>query len=139
MKRVLDTNVLISAIFLYGSSNEILKRAENKEFEIILSSEIIEELINVLGYEEIKQKIKDKTPEERVSLRKIISISTIIEPLEKIHIIVDDKEDNKILECVFEGKADYIISQDNHILKLKEFEGIKIFSPEEFFEILNKK
>ena len=74
MKRVLDTNVLISAIFWYGSSNEILKRAENKEFEIILSSEIIEELINVLGYEEIKQKIKDKTPEERVSLRKIISI-----------------------------------------------------------------
>ena len=43
--------------------------------------------------------------------------------------------DNKVLECAKDGKADYIITSDNHLLRLKEFEGIKIVSPGEFLKI----
>lgn len=34
------------------------------------------------------------------------------------------------------GNVDYIVSQDNHLLKLKEFRGIKIITPEEFNKIV---
>ena len=43
--------------------------------------------------------------------------------------VKDDPDDNKILECAYAAKVDYIITQDNHLLKLKEFEGIKIINP----------
>lgn len=36
MKITVDTNVLISATFWYGDSNEVIERAENKEFDGIM-------------------------------------------------------------------------------------------------------
>jgi len=72
------------------------------------------------------------------TVEKIISISKIVEPLEKINIIKEDPDDNKILECAKSGKVDFIVSSDNHLLKLKEFENIKIITPTTFIDIINK-
>ncbi|MDO8517056.1 MAG: putative toxin-antitoxin system toxin component, PIN family [Nanoarchaeota archaeon] len=136
MKITIDTNVLISGSFWAGASDKILEKIENKEIELFLSKDIIEEFSEVLDYEEIKNKIRDKGLELRRTIEKIISISTIIEPLEKFDIVEEDPDDNKILECAVEGKVNYIISQDKHLLKLKEFQDIKILTPEEFCSIL---
>ena len=132
MRLVLDTNVLLSGSFWDGASSEIIERIENKEIELVLSKEIIAEFAKVLEYEEIQQKIRDKNLEMKRTIEKIVSISIIVEPTRKIEFVKEDKDDNIILECALEGKADFIISQDNHLLKLKEFEGIKIITPEEF-------
>ncbi|MBU3924295.1 MAG: hypothetical protein KJ592_05235 [Nanoarchaeota archaeon] len=43
-----------------------------------------------------------------------------------------------IFECAVEGGVDYIISNDKHLLKVVEFEGIKIIRPEEFLRIIDK-
>ena len=51
----------------------------------------------------------------------------------------DDSDDNKILECAKEGTVDFIITNDNHLLKLKEFENIEIMKPEDFIRIISKK
>ena len=40
------------------------------------------------------------------------------------------------IETAVAGNVDYIVSQDNHLLNLKEFRGIKIITPEEFNELL---
>ena len=135
MKITIDTNVLISGSLWKGASDKILERIENKEIELVLSKEIIEEFSEVLNYEEIQNKIKDKNLEMKRTLEKIISISTIVEPKLKFDTVKDDSDDNKILECAFEGKVDYIISKDNHLLNLKEVQGIKILTPEEFLKI----
>ena len=50
----------------------------------------------------------------------------------KVHRVQFFTNDNKFLECAVTVRADYIISRDIHILKIKEFEGIKIVSPELF-------
>lgn len=138
MKITVDTNVLISSTFWYGPSFKIIEKVENKEIELILSVEIIEEFMDVLNYEEIQQKIKNKNLEMKRTVEKVVSISTIIESEQKFNIIKDDAEDNKIIECAVGGNVDYIISQDNHLLNLKEYEGIKIISPEDFLKILEK-
>ena len=80
---------------------------------------------------------KNKNLEIIRTIEKIVSISTIIEPTQKLDIVKEDPDDNIILECALEGNVDYIISQDNHLLKLKEFKGIKIINPEEFLKIIN--
>jgi len=48
--------------------------------------------------------------------------------------IEEDPDDNKILEAALEAKADYIISGDRHLLKLKVFRGIKIAKARQFLE-----
>lgn len=139
MKIVIDTNVLISATFWQGISNLIIKKVEKKEFELIISKGIIEEFIKVLNYDEIQNKIKDKNLEIMWSVEKIISISTLVQPLNKLNLINIDPSDNKFLECAVEGNAKYILSYDRHLLDLKEFNNIKILTPEEFLNITKEK
>ncbi len=138
MKITVDTNVLISSAFWYGSSFKIIEKVENKEIELVLSREILEEFMNVLNYEEIQQKIKNKNLEMKRTVEKIISISRIVEPEQRLNVVKEDDKDNKIIECAIEGDVGYIISQDNHLLKLKEYKGIKIILPEDFLKIIEK-
>ena len=63
----------------------------------------------------------------------------LIEPKRKIVVVKDDPDDDKVIECAAEIAADYILSYDNHLLKLKEFEGIKIVKPEVFLHALRQK
>ena len=138
MKITLDTNVLISATFWHGDSDKIIEKVESKEIELVLSKEIIEEFAKVLKYKDIQEKIKNKNLEMKRTVEKIISISKIVEPLEKLNIVNEDPDDNKILECAKSGEVDFIISNDNHLLKLKEFENIKIITSKMLIDIINK-
>ena len=69
----------------------------------------------------------------------ILENSLLVEPEEEINIVKDDVSDNKFVEAAVTGKADYIITQDNHLLRIKEFRGIKILTPKEFLDIVKKK
>ena len=134
MKITADTNTLISATFWHGASDRIISKVEAKEIHLILSEEIIKEYAEVLDYEEIKDKIRDKNLAMKHSVNKIISISTIIEPKTRLNVIKDDPDDNKILECAIAGKVDCIVSNDRHLLKLKIFQNIPILTPDDFVE-----
>ena len=62
----------------------------------------------------------------------------LVETTSKLNIVKDDPTDNIVLECAVDGKVDYIVSGDGHLLKIKEFHGIKIFSPKLFLNLLDK-
>ena len=60
-------------------------------------------------------------------------------PYRKVDIVKNDEADNRILECALEAQAHYLVSGDKrHLLPLKKFEGIRIVSPAEFLEFLEK-
>jgi putative PIN family toxin of toxin-antitoxin system len=133
MKVVLDTNVFISGIFWSGNyCSRIIDKWKSKKIELISSSEMIEELIKTLrGF---KIPMSEEMIEEWKNL--ILNNSIFIQLSTKIYAIKDDPEDNKFLEAAINGNADFIISQDKHLLNLKEFQGIKIIKPEEAFKIM---
>lgn len=133
MKVTLDTNVLVSATFWTGNSFKIIKLIDDKKIQCILSEEIIEEYNRVANSDEIIEKVENKSLMVSKIVENVISDSLIVMPALKLNVI-EDPDDNKILECAVEGKADCIISQDNHLLKLKEYKGIKILTPKEFLE-----
>ena len=61
-------------------------------------------------------------------------MATIVTPHTKQDVIKDDPDDNVILECALEGQVQHIITQDKHLLKLKDFQGVKIVTPSEFLK-----
>ena len=131
MMVVLDTNVFISGIFWKGSSNKVLTDWRNGKFTLVTSLEAVSEIIKVL--KDFKIKLSDDMIKEWVDL--IVRNSIIVEPKEKISIIKDDSKDNIFIETAVAGSVDYIVSQDNHLLKLREFRGIKIITPGEFLKL----
>ncbi|MFC1682415.1 putative toxin-antitoxin system toxin component, PIN family [Nanoarchaeota archaeon] len=136
MKVTTDTNVLVSGTFWRGDSARIIGLIDRGEIEIVLSEELIEEYEDVINREEIMDKVERKNLILNKSVQKIIKNSTIVEPKQKLEIVKEDPDDNMILECALEGNVDYVITNDKHLLKLKEFQGIKIVRPEEFLKLI---
>ena len=126
-KVVFDTNVLISATLWDNSvAQKFLFKCIKENVQIFSSQEIIEE------YKEILARDFDyKEQEIGEILERVLHFITLVIPSMKIDIVKEDIDDNKIIECALESKAEYIISYDKHLLKLKEFQGIKIVRPEE--------
>ncbi len=65
----------------------------------------------------------------------VLYFTHLIEPKESVEAIKSDPKDDKILDCAIACNADFIVSQDNHLLNLKLFRNIKIITPEEFNKI----
>ncbi len=132
IKAVLDTNILISATIARGNEFEILGRARDGEYGLILSPDILEE------FEKVVSRARFGLTKDIIKkiINSIIVIAEIAEPKEKLKVITDDPEDNKFLECALAGPADYIVSGDGHLLNLREFKGIKIVKSKRFLEIL---
>ncbi len=128
MRAIIDTNVFISGIFWEGNfCSQIIDKWKNKKFELVSSLEIVNELIRTL--KDFKIQMPLDMIKEWQDL--IIENSVIVEPSIKINAIEEDPDDNKFLEDALAGKADLIISQDKHLLKLNEYKGIRIVKPEE--------
>ena len=135
MRIVADTNIFISGIFWEGNfSSKVISLWRNRKIDLISSVPIIEELVsNLKGF---KIKMDEETVQEWENM--ILENAVLVEPEEKIDIVKDDSDDNKFIEAAVTGKASYIVTQDNHLLKIKEFRGIKILTPKEFLNEINK-
>jgi len=60
----------------------------------------------------------------------------IIIPRVTLDVIGNDPDDNRILECAVEGKADVIVSGDHHLRDLKSYQGIPVVRPIDFLRTL---
>ena len=50
-----------------------------------------------------------------------------------------DKNDDVVLATALAGKADVIVTGDDDLLVLKTFRGIRILSPRQFLELLDRR
>jgi len=70
-------------------------------------------------------------------VEEIRAITTFVVTKQILKIIKEKNSDNRVLECAMEGKAQYIVSGDeHHLLPLRKYRGIKILSPAEFLKII---
>lgn len=129
---VADTNVIVSALFWKGNESKIIDLAEEGKIKLLSSVALLDELKKVLMYERFG--LGEKTVDDNVEY--ILTISEIISPKRRLRVIREDPDDNKFLECALEGKARYIISGDRHLLRLKEFRGIKVVRAKGLLDIL---
>ena len=130
---VLDTNILISALGWKGNPRVIFDRVIAGEFELILSYKQLNELMRVLNYP--KFKFTDEQKDRFLSI--LLEVATLVKTESEVNVIKEDPSDNVILEPANEMKVDYIISGNDHLLKLKEFKGAKIITAKEFLDIVN--
>ena len=134
-KVTLDTNVLISGTFWEGEAYRIIQLVEDKKVQCFLSRKILAEYSDVMHSDEIIGKVGRHHLEVKSAIIKMMGMCTIVEPKRRIYAVREDPDDNKILECAVEAGAAFIITYDEkHLLKMKEFEGIKIVSPGEFLK-----
>lgn len=136
LRLVLDTNIIISAFLWDGNEAELFRKIEDNKAELYSSFEIIKEIEGVLRRPKFSQLIIKSGLTVDEIIQKIISISHMIFGKKAGISACRDPSDNKFLECAKLAGADLIISGDNDLLILREFEGIRILKTSHALELL---
>ncbi len=132
MRVVADTNVLISALLFGGVSDQVFLAGLRGEIQLVTSDPLLKELERIL-----KNKFKLDVQWVRGVIEEVRNVAEVVEVSSHINVISHPEDDNRVLECAVDGKADFIVTGDTkHILPLKEFRGIKILTPSEFIKRL---
>ncbi len=131
IKVVLDTNVLVSATFWRGKPYLVLRGAAEGKFKAFSSFAIINEFKHVLQRDFFLSE-----PQSDHIIQTTMGIVEVVNPSSAVEVINEDPSDDKILDCALEANAEYIVSADNHLLKLREYAGIRIVTAEEFFQLI---
>lgn len=128
MKAVFDTNVLIAAFLTEGICAKLIVRAHRRDFDLILCDGILQEFKRVL-----KKKFAT-SPHETSEALTILSEATqeILGQTDSITPICRDSDDDLILACARDAAADYIVTGDEDLLVLKNYEWVRIVNPREF-------
>ena len=130
MKVTVDTNFLISATqWDYSVAHKLLKKFILSDTEIFTTEDILDETLEVL-----ERDFEYSKNEAKSIIEKTLLFANLIVPKQKIDIIKDDPDDNKVIECATESSSDYIVTYDRHLLKLKEYKEIKIIKPGEILK-----
>lgn len=129
LRVVIDTNIFVSAFLTGGDCEKIIQMWKKGRFALLISMEILEEILEVLSRPSIG------APKSYISkLRKIIEKKAeIVKPYLKVK-ISRDPGDDKFLDCAIQGKGKVIVSGDPHLKEIGEFKGIRIMGVKEFLE-----
>jgi putative PIN family toxin of toxin-antitoxin system len=127
MKIVVDTNVVISGIFFGGNPRKIVEAVAAGSIDAYATTEIIDEYTGIIDsmIERKQGRINQSILSPLFSAMKIIEAGTNID-------VCRDPDDNKFIECAVDAKALYIVSGDNDLLDIKEYDGIRIITAKEF-------
>ena len=125
----LDANVYVSGLGFGGRPLEVIHKALNQDFSLVISETILSELkrnlINKIGVssEKVERFLQD-----------ILNMATIYEPKGQLHLI-KHKSDNLILETALMGFCDVLVTGDKkHLLPLGSVGGLVIETPSIFLQ-----
>jgi putative PIN family toxin of toxin-antitoxin system len=132
-KRILDTNVIVSALISNAIPSKILyELVLTEKVKICLSEEVFAEYVEVLSREKFSKFANFKTKAE-VVLNRLREIGTFYATDRKIEILTDTS-DNKFLELAAVSAADYLTTGNTLDFTITEFEYTRILTPRAYWD-----
>jgi putative PIN family toxin of toxin-antitoxin system len=138
---VFDSTVLVSAFLTRRGVAAVLLRHTNEgAFSAFLSEEILAETQSVLLDETRRIRQRYHYPNESVhlfieGLRDIISVVT---DLPSVTVVTRDPKDDIVIATALKAQVSHIITRDDDLLSLREYEGITMITPEAFMRLLRE-
>lgn len=128
MRIVLDTNVLISGIYFSGLPGEILQAWRNQIIQLVVSTEILEEYLNV------SQRLSERytNVEYEGILGLIVQNAEVIQSTNLPESVSRDSDDDKFLACAVASNTSVIVSGDCDLLTVSGYANIRVLTPKEF-------
>jgi uncharacterized protein len=131
VKIVLDTNVLLSGVFFHGNPQRILGAWQSGSFALLISPEIFTE------YQRVASELSKRYPKVDAApvLEFLAAHSIVVNAPPLPTQVCEDPDDDMFLSCARAGKADFLVTGDKLLLKVKNFHGIPIITPKQFVDV----
>lgn len=135
MRVVVDTNILISALFNRSSpAGGLVDAWEERRFDLLTCEEQLEEFSRVTRYPKIRERI---SPADAGTLKnQLRGLALVVEVLPRLD-ISPDPADNWMLGLAQAGKADYLTSGDKRdIVHLGKYRHTRVVTLAEMLNVL---
>lgn len=134
MNVVLDTNALLVSIARKSRYRIIFDSLLANKFDMIISNDILSEYTEVLA-QKTNAIVANSIGEMLLSLPNVHRQDIFY----KWWLIEVDRDDNKFVDCMIAGNADYLVSNDRHFNCLREidFPKLSLLSIDEFVSLLS--
>ena len=111
LRAVLDANVYVSAyIRPEGPPGQIVERfLRDAAVEIVLSAEIVEEVLRALAYPKVRKAVRGKVNPE-LWFEDILVLSQLIAAEYRISGVSNDPDDDKYIAAAIESRATFVVS-----------------------------
>jgi len=128
IKVVVDTNVFISSFF-GGNPKKIIEMWQSGDITLCISKPIIDEYTAVLRRLGLQN---EQELDELLSLFANGFHALFTGKTPELHVVTEDPDDNKFIECAVALKAEFIISEDKAVTAIQDYMGIRIVNPRDF-------
>jgi putative PIN family toxin of toxin-antitoxin system len=131
LKAVLDTNVVLSAHLIdEGPSRLIFDVVFPGYFRCFVSKPLLEE------YEEVLKRPRFELDPREIarSMGFMRNAAILVVPRKRLQ-ITNDPDDNKVLECALEARADYVVTGNTRDFP-ERFQDIRIITPRRFMTLV---
>ena len=132
---VLDTSVVLAAIFFRAASYHCLVAFARRQYQLAATVEIFEEYDDACT--EFKRRTGRREHPELV-LNYLQSKARLFDPVLIAGKLSRDPTDNKFVECALAADAQYIVSRDEDLLVLDKPFGIAIVTDRHFLRLLRQ-
>lgn len=132
LRVVLDTNIYIAAFNRpRGQNAKLWTAARDQRYQLFVSVPIIREIADVL-----RTDFAWPEPDLQQRIRLVAQVAEIVITKSILDLVPADPDDNRILECAVDGKADLIVTNDHHLLDLKSCQNTPIIAGPDFRRML---
>jgi len=127
VRLVLDTNVVVSALLWRGKPHQLLEAIRQRSnWQIYSSSALLEELADVLTRPSATKRLALIDKQAQELLLDFIASVEIVRAMPLPRPVCRDPDDDEVLALAAAASADLIVSGDNDLLVLEQFEGVPI-------------
>ncbi len=138
LRVALDTNQFISGLIVrQGVPAQVLDAWHRGAYTLLTSRPILNETREVFSYPRIRKKYRLSQKDIDDFLAQVEGASVLTPGRLALSVVKDDPDDDKILACAVEGGADYVVSGDPHLLRLRAYESIPIVTARDFLTRLS--
>ena len=132
MRRVvIDTNCLLAILPSKSLYHKVWNDFLEEKLEICVSNEVLMEYEEILS-QKTSSFFADAIIKALLNRKNLVRVS----PTWRFHLITQDPDDNKYVDCAIAGQAEFLVSNDKHFAVLKDvdFPAVNIIRLQEFVQ-----
>jgi hypothetical protein len=134
---VLDVNVWISGLLWGGLPGQVIQLAHSQHITSYVSAELLLELETTLNRPKFQTRLQQRNLTVVTLIELVTALSTIISIKDMDIPELRDPADTKILATAIATNAQALITGDQDLLVLKQYQGVTIQTPDQFLNLMD--
>ena len=85
----------------------------------------------------VRKNIKATDEELDAWVESLGVIAEVVSGVPDVRVVVSDPDDDVYVAAALDGRADFIVSGDRHLVDLGDVQGIRVVTPREFLDLFD--